>query len=86
MTLQYTTVNDRLPEEKMRRYPTKVINTIGGPGYDKSLLSSAIVLNLIQRNKTEASIPDYSKLLIWRKDFEGPALRRPALYRAAAGA
>ena len=71
MTLHYTTVIDRLPENKMRMYPTKVINIIGGPGCDKSLFSSAIVLNLIQRNKTVESIPDYSKLLVWQKDFEG---------------
>lgn len=71
MTMQYTTVVDRLPENKMRMYPTKVINIIGGPGCDKSLFSSAIVLNLILRNKTVENIPDYSKLLVWQKDFEG---------------
>jgi hypothetical protein len=71
MTMQYTTVTDRLPENKMRLYPTKVINIIGGPGCDKSLFSSAIVLNLILHNKTVESIPDYAKLLVWQKDIEG---------------
>jgi len=71
MALHYTTVTDRLPENKMRMYPTKVINIIGGPGCDKSLFSSAIVLNLILRNKTVENIPDYAKVLVWQKDFEG---------------
>jgi hypothetical protein len=71
MTMKYTTVVDRLPENKMRMYPTKVINIIGGPGCDKALFSSAIVLNLMLRNKTVENIPDYSKLLVWQKDFEG---------------
>lgn len=30
MTLRYTTVPNSLPESKMRMYPTKVINIIGG--------------------------------------------------------
>ncbi len=71
MPKPYTTAADRLPEDKMRMYPTKIINIIGGPGCDKSLFSAAIVLNLILRNKTVENIPDYSKLLVWQKDFEG---------------
>ena len=70
MTLQFTAVPDRLPENKMRMYPTKVINIIGGPGCDKSLFSAAIILNLSLRNKTVERIPDYAKSLVWRKDFE----------------
>jgi hypothetical protein len=70
MTIQYTTVADRLPENKMRLYPTKVINIIGGPGCDKSLFSAAIVLYLNLRHKTVETIPDYAKLLVWQKDYE----------------
>ena len=70
MTLQFTAVPDRLPENKMRMYPTKVINIIGGPGCDKSLFSAAIILNLSLRHKTVERIPDYAKSLVWRKDFE----------------
>jgi len=70
MTIQYTTVADRLPENKMRLYPTQVINIIGGPGCDKSLFSSAIILNLNLRHKTVETIPDYAKLLVWQRDFE----------------
>ena len=70
MTLQFTAVPDRLPENKMRMYPTKVINIIGGPGCDKSLFSAAIILNLSLRHKTVECIPDYAKSLVWRKDFE----------------
>ncbi len=70
MTIQYTTAADRLPENKMRLYPTKVINIIGGPGCDKSLFSAAIILNLNLRHKTVEMIPDYAKALVWQKDFE----------------
>lgn len=70
MTIQYTTVTERLPENKMRLYPTKVINIIGGPGCDKSLFSAAIILHLSLRHKTVEMIPDYAKSLVWQKDFE----------------
>ena len=46
MSVRYATGPTPLPENKMRMYPTKVINIIGGPGCDKSLFSSAIILNL----------------------------------------
>ena len=36
MSIQYTSAANHLPETKMRLYPTKVINVIGGPGSDKS--------------------------------------------------
>jgi hypothetical protein len=52
MTLHYTTASNVLPENKMRMYPTKVINIIGGPGCDKSLFSSAIILRLNLRHKS----------------------------------
>ena len=70
MTIIYTTASQHLPETKMRLYPTKVINIIGGPGCDKSLFSSAIILNLSLRNKTVESIPDFAKSLVWQQDFE----------------
>lgn len=59
-----------LPENKLRLYPTKVINIIGGPGCDKSLYSSAIVLKLHLRHKTVETIPDVAKALVWQKDLE----------------
>ena len=46
MSIRYANVINHLPETKMRHYPTKVINIIGGPGSDKSLFSAAIVLYL----------------------------------------
>lgn len=70
MSIQYTSVANRLPEAKMRLYPTKVINIIGGPGCDKSLYSSAIILFLNLHNKTVETIPDYAKSLVWQKNFE----------------
>src|SRR3990167_5858139 len=70
MTLRYTTVPNTLPETKMRSYPTKVINVIGGPGGDKSLISSAIILYLHLHTKTVETIPDYAKSLVWQKNFE----------------
>lgn len=77
MTVRYTYVPEGLPENRMRMYPTKVINIIGGPGSHKSLYSSAIVLNLHLRHKTVETIPDYAKSLVWQKDFE--ALRNQYL-------
>lgn len=70
MTLRYTTVPNTLPESKMRLYPTKVINIIGGPGSDKSLFSAAIVLYLHLHNKTAETIPDFAKSLVWQQNFE----------------
>lgn len=70
MTLRYTTSAHTLPESKMRMYPTRVINVIGGPGCDKSLVSAALVLYLNQRGKTVELIPDNAKALVWQKDFE----------------
>lgn len=70
MSLHYTYVPDRLPENKLRIYPTKVINVIGGPGSDKSLYTAAIVLNLHQRHKTVETVPDYAKSLVWQKDYD----------------
>ncbi|MBX9817609.1 MAG: hypothetical protein K2X79_06240 [Burkholderiaceae bacterium] len=70
MTLRYTTVPNTLPESKMRLYPTKVINVIGGPGCDKSLISSAIILYLHLHNRTVETIPDYAKSLVWQQNFE----------------
>ena len=70
MTIIYTTASQHLPETKMRLYPTKVVNIIGGPGCDKSLFSSAIILNLSLRNKTVETIPDFAKSLVWQQDFE----------------
>lgn len=70
MTIQYTYVAPHLPENKMRLYPTRVINIIGGPGSEKSLFTAAIILYLHLHHKTVELIPDYAKSLVWRKDFE----------------
>ena len=70
MSVRYSTGPKPLPENKMRMYPTKVINIIGGPGCDKSLFSSAILLNLNLRQKSVEQIPDYAKSLVWQKNFE----------------
>ena len=74
MTMQYAYVANQLPENKMRMYPTKVINIIGGPGCDKSLFTAAIILYLNLHNKTVEQIPDFAKSLVWQKDYE--ALKR----------
>nr|WP_315848519.1 hypothetical protein [uncultured Rhodoferax sp.] len=70
MTLRYTTVPNTLHETKMRLYPTKVINVIGGPGCDKSLISSAIILYLHLHTKTVETIPDFAKSLVWQQNLE----------------
>jgi ABC-type dipeptide/oligopeptide/nickel transport system ATPase component len=70
MTIQYTYVTSHLPENKMRIYPTKIVNIIGGPGCDKSLFTSAIILYLNLHHKTVEQIPDFAKSLVWQKDYE----------------
>ena len=70
MTIRYTSSANHMPETKMRLYPTKVINIIGGPGCDKSLYSSAIVLYLNLHQKTVEVIPDFAKSLLWQQNFE----------------
>ena len=70
MTLHYTNSAQHLPQNKMRMYPTRVINIIGGPGCDKSLVSAAIIVSLNLRGKTVELIPDFAKSLVWQKDFE----------------
>ncbi len=70
MSIQYTSVANNLPEAKMRLYPTQVINVIGGPGCDKSLITSAVILFLKLHNKTVEVIPDFAKSLVWQRNFE----------------
>ena len=70
MSIQYTSVANHLPETKMRLYPTQVINIIGGPGCDKSLITSAIIVFLKLREKTIEVIPDFAKSLVWQQNFE----------------
>jgi len=70
MSMQYTYVADHLPENKMRLYPTKVVNIIGGPGCDKSLFTAAIILYLSLHHKSVELIPDFAKSLVWQKDYE----------------
>ncbi len=70
MSIQYTSVANYLPETKMRLYPTQVINVIGGPGCDKSLITSAIIVYLKLREQTIEVIPDFAKSLVWQQNFE----------------
>jgi hypothetical protein len=70
MAIQYTSVANHMPESKMRLYPTQVINVIGGPGCEKSVITSAIVLYLKLREKTVEVIPDFAKSLVWQQNFE----------------
>ena len=69
-TIRYTSAAAVLPETKMRLYPTKVINIIGGPGSGKSLIAAAIILHLHLHNKTVETIPDYAKSLVWQQNHE----------------
>jgi len=70
VTLHYTTSAQHLPQNKMRMVPTRVVNIIGGPGCDKSLVSAGIIVALSLRGKTVELIPDFAKSLVWQKDFE----------------
>jgi len=70
MVVRYIYPSRQLPQTKMRLYPTKVINIIGGPACDKSLFSAGIILHLHLHLKTVEQVPDYAKSLVWRKDYE----------------
>lgn len=52
------------------RYPTKVVNIIGGPGCGKSLFSAAIMLHLHQHGKTVEQVPDHARALVLRQAFD----------------
>jgi hypothetical protein len=70
MSIAYTSAANYIPETKMRLFPTKVINVIGGPGSAKSLYSAAIILQLNLHNKSVETIPDFAKSLVWQRNFE----------------
>jgi hypothetical protein len=70
MSIQYTSAANYLPEAKMRLYPTQVLNVIGGPGCDKSLITAAIIVFLKLHEKTIEVIPDFAKSLVWQQNFE----------------
>jgi hypothetical protein len=70
MSIAYTSAANYIPETKMRLFPTKVINVIGGPGSAKSLYSAAIILQLNLHNKSVETIPDFAKSLVWQSNFE----------------
>lgn len=70
MSITYTSVANRLPESKMRLYPTKVINIIGGPGCEKSLVAAALQVFFHVHGKTVEGIPDFAKNLVWQSNFE----------------
>ncbi len=70
MSVRYAYPPRLLPQAKMRLYPTKVINIIGGPACDKSLFSAGIILHLHLHHKTVEQIPDHAKSLVWRRDFD----------------
>ncbi|MDW8337497.1 MAG: hypothetical protein RMK34_11115 [Tepidimonas sp.] len=57
-------------ETRLRRYPTKIINILGGPGCDKSLYSSAVVLKLHLRHKSVELVPEVAKAHVWAGDSE----------------
>jgi hypothetical protein len=70
MSIRYTNIANILPETKLRLYPTKVINIIGGPGSDKSFFTAALVMYCHQHNKTIKTIPALTKALVWQQNFE----------------
>ncbi len=70
MSVRYVYPSRFLPQAKMRLYPTKVVNVIGGPACDKSLFSSVIIMHLHLHHKTVEQIPDHAKSLVWRRDYD----------------
>ena len=69
MSTRVTYTDPIQPENKMHLYRTKVINIIGGPGCDKSLFSSSIVLKLHLMGKTVEMVPEIAKIHVWQRDF-----------------
>lgn len=70
MTWQNPNRNVEDQTDKMRRYPTKIINLIGGPGSSKSLVAADIILQLHLQGKTVEHIADVAKYLVWQRDIE----------------
>lgn len=70
MTWQNPNISTIASNEKIRRYPTKVINVIGGPGSKKSLVSADLILQLHLHNKSVECLADYARYLVWQRDLE----------------
>ena len=70
MTLHFTTPAPGRADGKLRMYPTRVINVIGGPGCDKSLVCAALVVALHQRGRSIELMPDPARALAWQQDHE----------------
>lgn len=70
MTWQNPNISTIASNEKIRRYPTKIINIIGGPGSKKSLVSADLILQLHLHDKSVEHLADYARYLVWQRDFE----------------
>jgi tRNA uridine 5-carbamoylmethylation protein Kti12 len=70
MTWQNPHISRDASSDKLRRYPTKIINLIGGPGSKKSLVAAGLILQLNLQEKSVEHLADYAKHLVWQKDFE----------------
>lgn len=57
-------------QSHIRRYPTKIINLIGGPGVGKSILASVIFVHLKLAGKSAEYVQEYAKSLVWQKDLD----------------
>lgn len=57
-------------KEKTRKYDTKVINLLGGPGAGKSLMAALVYAELKMRGKLVEFVQEYVKTLVWKEDFD----------------
>lgn len=55
---------------RIKKYPTKVINLIGGPSTGKSILAAVIFVHLKLAGKSAESVPEFAKTLVWQKDLD----------------
>lgn len=70
MSMRFTYTTGPGGANKMRRFPTKVVNIIGGPGTQKSFYTALLTLLAHRHQMSVETIPDHAKFLVWQQDME----------------
>ncbi len=63
-------ITNHTTQNHLKRYATKHINIIGGPGCYKSVFASAMLVNIKLSLKSAEYVPEFAKSLVWQKKFE----------------
>lgn len=67
MTMQNTGF---MSQTHLKKYATKHINLIGGPGSFKSVFAAAMLVNIKLSLKSAEFVPEFAKSLVWQKKYD----------------